>query len=62
MLRRLFKFNGGVKPQTHKSDSTRAPIAAVPLPTEFVIPLHQSIGGTPRPVVKAGDQIGRAHV
>ena len=62
MLRRLFKFNGGVKPQTHKSESTRAPIAAVPLPTEFVIPLHQSIGGTPRPVVKAGDRVRKGQL
>ena len=57
MLRRLFKFNGGVKPQTHKTDSTREPIATVPLPGELVIPLHQSIGGTPRPLVQAGDKV-----
>ncbi|HQR03250.1 MAG: electron transport complex subunit RsxC [Proteobacteria bacterium] len=57
MLRRLFAFNGGVKPPTHKSSSTRAAIATLPLPPELVIPLHQSIGGTPRPLVRAGQHV-----
>ncbi|HEY6896387.1 MAG TPA: electron transport complex subunit RsxC [Rhodocyclaceae bacterium] len=57
MLRQLFKFNGGVKPQTHKSESTREPIAIAPIPAELVIPLHQSVGGTPRPLVQAGDKV-----
>jgi Na+-translocating ferredoxin:NAD+ oxidoreductase subunit C len=56
-LRQLFKFNGGVKPATHKTDSTQAPIASVPLPAELVIPLHQSIGGVPHPLVVAGDKV-----
>lgn len=29
MLRKLFKFHGGVKPQTNKERSTTAPIAPV---------------------------------
>lgn len=57
MLRQLFKFHGGVKPQTHKSESTREPIGTVPMPAELVIPLHQSVGGPPRPLVKAGETV-----
>jgi hypothetical protein len=57
MLHKLFKFNGGVKPTTHKDESTREPIARLPLPRELVIPLHQSIGGTPRPLVQVGQQV-----
>jgi electron transport complex protein RnfC len=57
MLRQLFKFHGGVKPATHKTDSTTQPIGQVPLPAELVIPLHQSVGGTPRPLVQAGDVV-----
>ena len=53
----LFKFKGGVKPATHKTDSTTQPIGQVPLPAELVIPLHQSVGGTPRPLVQAGDVV-----
>ncbi|HNM23690.1 MAG TPA: electron transport complex subunit RsxC, partial [Rhodocyclaceae bacterium] len=33
------------------------PIAAAPLPSHVSIPLHQSIGGTPRPIVQAGDRV-----
>ena len=53
----LFKFKGGVKPPTHKNESTGLPIAKAPLPSHLVVPLHQSIGGMPRPVVAAGDKV-----
>ena len=52
---RLFNFNGGVKPEPHKKDAAELPIAVSPAPTFLVIPLHQSIGGTPRPLVNTGD-------
>lgn len=54
---KLFDFHGGVKPQTHKQQSTREPIAVAPLPGLLVVPLHQSIGGTPRPLVQAGERV-----
>ena len=57
MLRKLFKFHGGVKPQTNKTGSTTAPIAQVPLPDRLVIPLHQAVGGHPRPLVQVGDHV-----
>ena len=57
MLERLFKFNGGVKPETHKADSAHTPIGVAPLPARLVVPLHQSIGGQPQPLVKAGDRV-----
>ncbi|MFT4173197.1 MAG: electron transport complex subunit RsxC, partial [Rhodocyclaceae bacterium] len=56
-LRRLFRFNGGVKPPSRKADSTTAPIAALPLPPRLIVPLHQSIGGTPRPLVSVGQKV-----
>jgi electron transport complex protein RnfC len=57
MLSRLFNFHGGVKPAYNKEQSTRLPIAVSPAPTFLVIPLHQSIGGQPRPIVQAGDKV-----
>lgn len=57
MLRQLFSFNGGVKPDPNKGASTREPIARLPLPPQLIIPLHQHIGGTPRPLVKVGDRV-----
>ncbi len=62
MLHKLFQFNGGVKPTTHKAESTREPIARLPLPRELVIPLHQSIGGTPRPLVQVGQQVLKGQI
>lgn len=53
----LFKFKGGVKPDTHKSPSVQQPIARAPLPPLLVVPLHQSIGGLPTPLVEAGDHV-----
>ena len=55
LLQKLFRFNGGVKPDYHKEASNGLPITPAPLPRELVIPLHQSIGGMPRPLVAAGD-------
>ena len=57
MLKGLFKFNGGVKPAYHKDASTGLSIAVAPAPTFLVIPLHQSIGGMPRPLVTAGEHV-----
>ena len=56
MLMNLFKFKGGVKPPTNKTQSLGRPIAQAPIPSRLVVPLHQSIGGTPRPPLK-GSQL-----
>ena len=57
MLMNLFKFQGGVKPPSNKTQSVGLPITRAPMPSRLVVPLHQSIGGTPRPVVQAGDKV-----
>jgi len=56
-LMQLFKFKGGVKPATNKAQSVTLPIAKAPLPSVVAVPLHQSIGGTPRPLVAVGDKV-----
>ena len=53
----LFKFWGGIKPPSHKTESNQHPIGVAPLPSHLIVPLHQSIGGTPKPVVQAGDKV-----
>jgi len=53
----LFKFKGGVKPDTHKAPSVQQPIGRAPLPPLLVVPLHQSIGGQPTPLVETGDYV-----
>lgn len=39
--------------------SQSALMAIAPIPAELVIPLHQSIGGLPRPLVKVGERVLR---
>lgn len=55
----IFSFKGGVKPASHKAESTALPIGEAPLAARYVVPLHQSIGGTPRPCVAVGDAVLR---
>ncbi|WP_313952350.1 electron transport complex subunit RsxC [Accumulibacter sp.] len=57
MLQRLFSFKGGVKPETRKTPSVQEPIGQAPLPARLVVPLHQSIGGVPNPLVEVGDRV-----
>ena len=57
MLQRLFQFKGGVKPETHKAPSVQVPIGIAPLPARLIVPLHQSIGGHPQPLVSAGERV-----
>ncbi len=57
MLKQLFKFKGGVKPDSNKTPSVQTPIAVAPLPALLIVPLHQSIGGIPHPLVQAGDHV-----
>jgi len=53
----LFKFKGGVKPDTNKTPSVQAPIGIAPLPALLIVPLHQSLGGMPNPLVAAGERV-----
>ena len=57
MIARLFSFKGGVKPDYNKDQSVRDPIAKAPLPSRLIVPLHQSIGGIPHPLVEAGQTV-----
>lgn len=54
---KLFKFSGGVKPAHNKTQSTQLPIAHAPLVQRYIVPLHQSVGGMPRPIVNVGDRV-----
>ena len=54
---KLFSFKGGVKPNPNKAASTTLPIAHAPLVGRYIVPLHQSVGGTPHPIVQTGDYV-----
>lgn len=61
-MRQLFKFHGGVHPPTHKTESTRTPIAQATLPSKLVIPLHQHVGNRATPVVQIGERVLKGQV
>ena len=62
MLQQLFSFKGGVKPQTRKAPSVQSPIGQAPMPVRLYVPLHQSLGGAPNPLVQAGEQVLKGQV
>ncbi|WP_417071347.1 electron transport complex subunit RsxC [Niveibacterium terrae] len=57
MMRNLFSFHGGVKPPYHKAESAGDAIVRAPLPEQLIVPLHQAVGGTPYPLVEAGQRV-----
>ena len=61
-MRTLFKFHGGVHPPTHKTESTRTPIAQAAIPSKLVIPLHQHVGNRAVPVVQPGEHVLKGQV
>lgn len=57
MIRRLFNFNGGVKPASHKTESAGTPIRPAPLPKRLVVPLRQNARTSARCRVEAGQHV-----
>ncbi|KPC53417.1 electron transport complex subunit RsxC [Amantichitinum ursilacus] len=53
----IFPFHGGVHPPEHKDESSQTPIAAMPVPRQLVVPLHQSIGNIAKALVAVGDTV-----
>ena len=62
VLQKLFRFKGGVKPDTNKAPSVQDPIGQAPLPARLYVPLHQSIGGAPNPLVQPGEQVRKGQL
>jgi electron transport complex protein RnfC len=59
MLASLFRFAGGVKPTSHKTESAEAAIRPAPLSKTLVVPLRQSSGAAALPIVVAGDKVNK---
>ncbi|MCL2161468.1 MAG: electron transport complex subunit RsxC [Betaproteobacteria bacterium] len=57
MTSSLFSFRGGVKPDSHKKESSETPIRQTPLPSRLVVPLIQSSQGSARTIVTVGDKV-----
>ncbi|MBK9445553.1 MAG: electron transport complex subunit RsxC [Betaproteobacteria bacterium] len=59
MMLQLFKFKGGVKPESHKQESANLPIRSAPLPTRVIIPLRLNSLTTATPTVAIGDAVSK---
>lgn len=57
MIAGLFRFKGGVKPETHKNASAGAPIQPAPMPPQLVVPLRQSPRATALCIVVPGQKV-----
>ena len=53
----LFRFPGGVKPASHKQESSGEAIRPAPLPAQLVVPFRQSATGAAGIRVAAGDKV-----
>lgn len=57
MIRKLFKFHGGVHPEAHKNESASVAIGVAPMPPELVVPLRQSTRSEARCIVEVGQRV-----
>lgn len=58
----IWTFNGGIRLEEHKAQSTLTPITKAPLPELLYIPLQQHIGNMTEPVVKNGEYVFKGQV
>jgi len=54
---KLFRFRGGVHPDSHKLATGAKPIEVLPLADTLYIPVQQHIGAPAEPVVQIGDKV-----
>ena len=54
---KLWQFHGGVHPAENKAQSLGRKILSAGIPPQLILPLSQSIGAAPEPLVQAGDKV-----
>ena len=57
MIGKLFRFKGGVKPDSHKDESANQPIRTAPFPPRLVLPLRQSARAMAECIVAPGQRV-----
>ena len=56
-MRKIWDIHGGVHPPENKTQSTQTHIAAIPLPSEIILPLNQHIGAPSLPACEVGQNV-----
>lgn len=59
MTRQLWSFPGGIHPPMNKEISTTRSIEKLPLPKKLIVPLHQHIGNSAKPLVTIGEHVDK---
>lgn len=59
---KLFRFRGGVHPETRKEKTSALKIETLPLPDLLYIPLQQHIGAPAEPQVSIGQQVSKGEL
>jgi len=54
---KLFRFRGGVHPESHKEETGDKAIEVLPLPARLYVPVQQHIGAPAEPEVQIGDKV-----
>lgn len=57
MIRKLFSFHGGVRPEAHKTESATKEIKKAPMPAALIVPLRQSTRAAARCIVTIGQRV-----
>ncbi|MCW8827232.1 MAG: electron transport complex subunit RsxC [Gammaproteobacteria bacterium] len=55
--RKLWKYNGGLHLEDHKTCSNQMESRELPMPKRLTIPMQQHIGEAAHPIVKVGDKV-----
>ncbi|MGA7180109.1 MAG: electron transport complex subunit RsxC [Thiobacillaceae bacterium] len=56
-MREVYRFNGGVHPAEHKSESASKPIHPAFIPKKLIVPLRQHIGQPAKPIAAVGEHV-----
>lgn len=62
MIKKLFRFHGGVHPNPSKTEQSSLPIRVAPIPSRVILPLRQHAGAMAKPMVQVGDKVLRGHL
>ena len=62
LLQKLWRFNGGVHLDEHKSESLQTPIDRLPVPNFLQVQMRQHIGVANEPVVQVGERVRKGQV
>ncbi|MCL2021912.1 MAG: electron transport complex subunit RsxC [Betaproteobacteria bacterium] len=57
--KKLFSFLGGIKLAHRKEYSSEKAIAPLPMPKKLILPLRQSAGSLPAPIVQVGEKVNK---